>query len=149
MNRRLLPDCCEDWILTWASHYPVGKAFACLECGRNWLKLDADRYRDESGVLYRRSERRGFASLTAEEGQDPLLNRCCLKILLEYGPKMQKVLEFACPICDTRWRKEPDPRSFPAGSGDTYVNLHTGHRFRRETGRTRPFLHLLDQVPSA
>lgn len=148
MNRRLLPDCCEDWILTWGSYYPSGKAFACLECGRGWTKLTPDRYRDESGTVYQRTETRGFPSLTTVEGEAPLLNRCCLKILLDYGPKLYRVSEFDCPVCDIRWRKEPDPHSFPAGSGDTYVNLRTGHRFRRELGRTRPFLHLLDEVPS-
>lgn len=149
MDRRLLPDCCEDWILDWGSRYPEGKSFACLECGRRWTKLDEDTYQDEGKTIYRRTETRGFPSLAAVEGAAPLLNRCCLKVLLEYGPKMTKVEAFECPVCDTRWRKQADPRSFPAGSGDTYVNVETGHRFRRESGRTRPFLHLLDPTPSA
>jgi hypothetical protein len=143
VDRRLLPDCCEDWILTWGTHYPAGRAFACLECGRPWEKVAEDAYRDEAGTTYHRAEQRGFPYLATAEGPAPVLNRCCLKVLLEYGPKMQKVEEFDCPVCDTRWRKQPDPRSFPAGSGDTYVNLSSGHRFRRESGRTRDFLHLL------
>jgi hypothetical protein len=149
VDRRLLPDCCEDWILDWGARYPEGKHFSCLECGRAWTKQADDTFQDEGGAVYHRVEARGFPSLAAAEGAAPLLNRCCLKILIEYGPKMTKVEEFECPVCDTRWRKQSDPRSFPAGSGDSYVNVETGHRFRRESGRTRAFLHLLEPLPSA
>ncbi len=106
-DRVILNDCCEDWILEWGPFYDKGMTFACPECATAWRSAGEGRYaRESDGHEFRRRERRAgvgaFAYLGAEDGREPLTDRCCAKILLQHGPHLPTGA-FTCPVCRTRW----------------------------------------------
>lgn len=110
MPRVILPDCCEDWILAYGPFYAKGVAFECIECGRPWRKVERDQYlslRDERTWVRRERAGEGasFAYLESTDAANPATERCCTKILLQYGPHLRSGSAFSCPICGTPWTK--------------------------------------------
>jgi hypothetical protein len=112
-GRVVLPDCCEDYILEYGGFYAVGEAFSCPECGTGWHALEGQRY-GLSGTTktFERRERQGapgtgarYAYLGSLDGHDPIIDRCCTKLLLRYGPALQGGA-LRCPICRTEWSAE-------------------------------------------
>ncbi|MCX6022143.1 MAG: hypothetical protein NTZ05_10520, partial [Chloroflexi bacterium] len=76
-QRRVLPNCCEDWILRYGAFYSPAAAFVCLECGSGWTKEGDGRYRQDRGdAVYRETDRRGYRYLTPESGPSPATERC-------------------------------------------------------------------------
>jgi hypothetical protein len=139
-QRRVLPNCCEDWILRYGGYYDPGVSFVCLECGTGWTKAGAGRYQQAgTDTVYRETERRGYRYLAPESGPSPATERCCTEIILTYGPFMQ-VSEVTCPVCGTPWTKSTDPGWVPPR--DVFTNRATGHRFTIEQGPTRKFLRM-------
>lgn len=110
MPRVVLPDCCEDWILTYGPFYETGAAFECIECNRPWRKDGSDQYLSlgDERVWVRR-ERVGdgatFAYLESADATNPTTERCCTQILLRHGPRLRIGKSFDCPICRTHWTK--------------------------------------------
>ncbi|MBI4497952.1 MAG: hypothetical protein HY689_08655 [Chloroflexi bacterium] len=138
MQRRILPDCCEDWVLAYGGYYNAGQEFACLECGALWRKEEAGRYRQAStGTVYREVERRDYRSLGPETGPAPLTERCCTQVLLTYGPNM-RVDSFACPVCRTPWSKRTEQGWVPPR--EIYTNERTRTEFTIQQGPTRRYL---------
>ncbi len=115
-ERVVLPDCCEDYILEYGGFYATGDAFACPECATRWRKLEERRYvLADSGKAFERRERGGpdgaqgvYAYLSSLDGHDPIVDRCCTKLLLRYGPGLRGSL--ICPICRTAWMPEQASR---------------------------------------
>ena len=110
LQRNVLPDCCEDWILQYGSYYTAGQTFRCLECSTEWQKVEPGRFRrlGDGRTFVRRvrvSEGSEFPYLAAADGHNPITERCCARILLEFGSSM-KVDGFVCPVCGTRWTRE-------------------------------------------
>lgn len=143
----ILADCCEDWILEWGQYYDAGTAFACPECGTDWRAEGADRFlRVADGHSFRRRERAAgagrFASLSAADGREPIVERCCAKILLQHGSHLASG-EFRCPVCRTEWTigstrlhglRVP---TFTKGALEEPLTV--------QQGRTRPFLVALSR----
>src|SRR5687767_4873915 len=103
MQRRVLPDCCEDWILTYGRYYDDGQEFVCLECGAPWRRETEGRFRQgTTSAVYQEAERRGYRYLSPESEDAPATERCCAQILTTYGPTM-RVNAFQCPVCGTPW----------------------------------------------
>ncbi len=106
-ERVILNDCCEDWILEWGAFYDKGTRFACPECATAWrAEAEARFVRESDGHAFRRRDRRAgvgaFPYLGAEDGREPVTDRCCAKILLQHGGHVPPG-EFVCPVCRTRW----------------------------------------------
>src|SRR5438094_289399 len=96
-GRVVLPDCCEDYILEYGGYYAAGEEFSCPECGTAWHTLEGQRY-GLSGTTktFERRERQGvpgshasYAYLGSLDGHDPIIDRCCTKLLLRYGPALR------------------------------------------------------------
>lgn len=139
-QRRVLPNCCEDWILAYGGYYDAGAEFRCLECGNGWSKAGTGRYRQSaSGTVYLETDRKGYRYLAPESGPSPATERCCTEIILTYGPVMA-VPELDCPVCGTRWAKNVDPGWVPPR--EVFTNKTTGDRFTVEQGPTRKYLRL-------
>lgn len=143
MTRAILSDCCEDWILAYGPFYDEGARFSCLECGREWQALADGRYlRLRDGKVWLEAVRpgrgTGFRYLAAEDGQNPLTERCCAQIILAHGPGLRAGFEFQCPICRTPWRKERRERG--GLHTDVYHNLRLGTAMAIEEGERRRFL---------
>ena len=138
MQRRILPDCCEDWALTYGGYYDDGQEFACLECGASWRRAAPGRFRQATtGAIYREVERRGYRSLAPETDDAPITERCCTQILLRYGPAM-RVTSFLCPVCRTPWSKRVEQGWVPPR--EVYTNERTGTEFTIQEGPTRRYL---------
>ncbi len=110
-ERTILADCCEDWILQFGEYYRQEEDFACPECATGWQKLGTGRFQRAADrrVFVKRSragESTHFSYLSAEDGTEPLLERCCAQILLRHGERLA-VEEFRCPVCHTHWAKKP------------------------------------------
>lgn len=146
-ERVILADCCEDWILEWGPFYGTGASFACPECGTEWRKEAAERYRREQdghGFVRRerQKERAAFPYLGAEDGREPLTERCCAKILLRHGHRMAPA-ELRCPVCGTQW-------SIGSSSAHglrvpTFSKEGLEEPLTIQPGRTRPFLVALSR----
>lgn len=146
-ERVILADCCEDWILEWGAYYDPGQAFACPECGTAWRKGAQGRFvREGDAHAFRRRERpvgEGvFAYLGAEDGREPIVERCCAKILLEHGVHLAPGA-FVCPVCRTEWT---------VGSArargmrvPTFAKPGLAEPLTVQPGRTRPFLVVLSR----
>jgi hypothetical protein len=110
-DRIVLPDCCEDWVLTYGAFYAVGVEFRCVECDAAWCKLGSGRFQSRRtsqiwSVRTRGAEDQQYRYLEAEDGHNPLTRRCCTKLILDYGDRIKLGRTFACPICGTPWRKQ-------------------------------------------
>jgi hypothetical protein len=110
MDRVILPDCCEDWVLDYGAYYKHGAHFECIECGTPWRKLEAGRYEETgSGRIWaeraREAEGQMFRYLESEGGAGVLTNRCCAKLILGYGDRIKAGKQFTCPICASQWKK--------------------------------------------
>ncbi len=144
MERVILPDCCEDWILACGAFYDEGARFECIECAGAWQKLEPGRYRQvRSGRVWvergRHAEGREFRYLEAEEGEGAITDRCCAKLILEYGDRIQPGREFACPLCGATWKK--DLMAHPSGLQVAgYSNTARGVTIAVQKGEHRSFL---------
>ena len=141
-ERNILPDCCEDWILEYGRHYRVGESFACLECTTGWQKASTGRYKraDDGRVFVEHahaSEGATYPFLASEDGPDPLVDRCCAKIMLRHGPTTP-LKEFTCPVCHTHWTRE---RTYKGGVlVITFAKPGLPEPFAVQPGATRSFL---------
>ncbi|GAC1436841.1 MAG: hypothetical protein NVSMB65_10940 [Chloroflexota bacterium] len=106
----MLPDCCEDFILEYGDFYAPREEFSCPECGNGWQKLEGRVYGLRgTEKTFERRERHGpagsgtsFAYLSSLDGHNPIIDRCCTKLLLRYGPTL-RAPALRCPICRTEW----------------------------------------------
>jgi rubredoxin len=138
----VLPDCCEDWILQYGPFYAAGVDFACPECGAGWRKEGPGAFRRiEDQRRFVRRERSGedtvFPYLAAEDGENPLVERCCAGILLRYGPALPYA-ELRCPVCGTVWTKSLGQRGgvrFPQ-----FQKAGAAEPMTIQRGRQRAFL---------
>ena len=94
-ERVILNDCCEDWIIQWGGFYGAGASFTCPECATEWRKSREAAFRRASdGREFTRRTRHGpedeFPYLAAVDGQEPIVERCCAKILLTHGERMRE-----------------------------------------------------------
>src|SRR5437764_508871 len=116
-ERVVLPDCCEDFILEYGDFYAVGDEFSCPECGTGWSTLEGRRYGlAGTDKTFERRERQGPAGsgatypyLSSLDGHDPIVDRCCTKLLLRYGPTLRGA-PLRCPVCRTEWMPEQASR---------------------------------------
>ena len=141
-ERVILNDCCEDWILEWGAFYDKGTGFVCPECATAWRAQGEARFaREGDGHAFRRRDRRSgvgaFPYLGAEDGREPVTDRCCAKILLQHGAHLASG-QFVCPVCGTRWT---------IGSArlhglhlPTFEKPGLAEPFTIQPGRTRSFL---------
>ena len=141
MTRRILPNCCEDWIIENGGFYPEGKEFKCLPCGHSWRKEASGRFAEgATATAYVMAEAAsGFRYLAPESGPEPALKRCCSKYLVRFGPRAPKPLEgFECPVCGTAWRMERRNGTMPPK--DVYVNEESGEAFTLERNPVADYL---------
>lgn len=142
VRRNILQDCCEDWLIDWGPFQQVGDAVPCPECGTPWQKLAAGRFRRPADSrTFAQEARQGdggreFPYLVAEDGEDPVLDRCCVKLILRYGLDSRGPL--TCPICRVRWRKDTATRH---GIRTTVYQAETlAEPYAIQEGRTRSYL---------
>ncbi len=149
MARVILPDCCEDWILAYGAFYQEGAEFGCLECSGTWRKLGPGRFQSlGSGRIWaervRGAEGREFRYLAAEDGEKPMTERCCAKLILDHHRRIRPGKQFACPLCGSEWKKElMQHRSGLQVAG--YTNLSRGVTIAVQPGEGRSFLVPLDE----
>lgn len=156
MERVILADCCEDWIIQWGGFYREEGAFACPECGTEWTKTKAATFRRATDAReYVRRERQGpglppagpsgreggsqdrFPYLAAVDGQEPIVERCCAKILLTHGARLREGA-FVCPVCSTRWVKRTE--RLHGLRVPVFEKAGLAEPLTIQPGRTRPFL---------
>lgn len=148
MERVILPDCCEDWILNYGPYYDPDSEFECIECGTPWHKLEPHRFQETHGGRVwvektRSAEGQRFRYLEPETGEGALTNRCCAKLILDYGERLKVGKEFICPLCGTQWKKE----AIQHRSGmrvDGYTNQVRGVTIAIQKGTTRNYLVPVD-----
>lgn len=144
VERTILPDCCEDWMLAYGAFYEPEAEFECVECATPWRKLERGRFQgvQNERVWVERSrdaEGQRFRYLEAEDGENALTERCCAKMILDYGERIRPGRQFTCPICRSVWRKSPvEHRSGLRVTG--YENRTRGVTMAVQTGRGRNFL---------
>lgn len=144
MERVILPDCCEDWILSYGPYYHPGSSFECIECGTPWQKLEPGRFREMRGERVwaersRSAEGQQFRYLEPESGEGALTNRCCAKLILGHGDRLKAGKQFVCPLCGTEWKKEMSQhRSGVQVAG--YTNAARGVTIAIQRGGTREYL---------
>ena len=144
MERVILPDCCEDWIIAYGSYYDAGSRFECVECGTPWQKLEPGRFQEVRSERVwaertRAAEGQQFRYLEPEKGEGALTNRCCAKLILDYGDRIKAGKQFACPVCGTEWKKE----AIQHRSGtrvDGYTNVARGVTIAIQKGPARDYL---------
>lgn len=141
-ERVILADCCEDWILEWGGFYQPGQAFACPEDATEWTRTPAGTFRrlGDSREFARRARRgpdASFPHLASVDGQEPIVERCCAKILLTHGERMPEG-SFTCPVCATRWEKRRERLHGLRVSVFEKPGLE--EPLTIQPGRTRPFL---------
>lgn len=141
-QRTILPDCCEDWIISYGDYYGEGEEFCCLECGTQWQKTGEGKYgrkTDKRSFVERRRTHgeNEFRYLAPEEGPEPVTQRCCAHIILKHGPHT-KVESFVCPVCRTEWKKETVNK---AGMRiPCFSSSESSEPITIQRGRTRMFL---------
>ncbi len=146
-DRVILADCCEDWILEWGPYYDPGAPFACPECDTEWRADGGGRYtRAGDRHTFRRRERPAgegrFAFLSAEDGRQPIVERCCAKILLQHGRHLSSGV-FRCPVCRTEWTVGSTRSHGLVLPAFTKAGLEES--LTVQPGRTRPFLVTLSR----
>lgn len=142
VKRVVLPDCCEDWILQYGRFYWAQDLFHCPECRTAWQKLAPGQFRREGdGKVFaecsRSSEGAQFRYLAPVASPGPLVERCCAKIILAYGPSMRPG-PFYCPVCRAHWVK--DERVRGGLSIPCYQREDLPEPLAIQSGATRPFL---------
>jgi predicted RNA-binding Zn-ribbon protein involved in translation (DUF1610 family) len=140
MDRVILSDCCEDWIIEWGGFYATGAHFACPECATAWQKTSAGFERADGRSFVRRERSRESASfpyLAAQDGHEPNVERCCAKILLTYGDRMADGA-FACPVCGTQWERRSE--RLHGLRVPVFAKAGLAEALTVQPGRTRPFL---------
>ena len=146
MDRVILSDCCEDWIVDWGGFYAEGAHFSCPEDATVWQKTAPDTFTRGDGRAFVRRDRVGpaasFPYLTAKDGHEPNVERCCAKILLKYGEGMPDG-PFACPVCGTKWDRRSERVHGLRVAVFNKAGLSEGLTI--QPGRTRPFLVLLSE----
>ena len=145
-ERVILADCCEDWILEWGGFYEDGRAFACPECATEWTRAGGGAFHRADGRGFARRERTGpdaaFAYLAALDGMEPLIERCCTKILLRHGRQMRDGA-FTCPACGTAWERRTE--RIHGLRVPTFAKPGLDEPRTIQEGRTRPFLVALSE----
>jgi hypothetical protein len=145
-DRVILADCCEDWILEWGGFYDEGGSFACPECATEWTKAGRGSYRRGDGRVFERRERSGpdaaFPHLAAADGHEPVVERCCTKILLTHGRRMQEGA-FTCPACRTVWERRTERLHGLRVPVFAKPGLEEPRTIQE--GKTRPFLVALSE----
>lgn len=141
-ERVILADCCEDWILQWGGFYDPAGAFFCPECATEWRKSGQARYRRATDEReFERRTRPGpedeFPYLAAVDGQEPIVDRCCAKILLTHGERMREGA-FVCPVCSTPWTKRTE--RLHGLRVPVFEKEGLPEPLTIQPGRTRPFL---------
>ncbi len=149
MERVVLPDCCEDWILTYGPYYDPGSHFECIECGTPWHKLEPGRFQQTRSEQVwaektRTAEGQEFRYLEPETGEGALTNRCCAKLILGYGDRIKVGKEFSCPVCGTNWKKEmvQHPSGIQVAG---YTNTTRKVTLAIQKGPTRDYLVLVQE----
>lgn len=149
MERVILPDCCEDWILAYGAFFQPGAEFECIECGTPWRKLEPGRFQEtRSGRVWaeraRAAEGQRFPYLEAETGEAALTNRCCAKLILGHGDRMETGKRFTCPMCGSGWEKQlVEHRSGLQVAG--YRNMARGVTIAVQKGARRDYLVPLEE----
>lgn len=141
-ERVILNDCCEDWIIAWGGFYRPGSSFVCPECATEWRKpREATFERTSDRREFTRRVRRGpedeFPYLAAVDGQEPIVERCCAKILLTHGARMPEGA-FTCPVCATAWQKRSE--RLHGLRVAVFEKEGLAEPLTIQPGRTRPFL---------
>jgi len=141
MDRVILSDCCEDWIIEWGGFYAEGTTFSCPEDATGWRKTAADTFTRGDGRAFVRRERQGpaaaFPYLAAQDGHEPNVERCCAKILLQYGARMADG-RFSCPVCGTTWERRTE--RLHGLRVAVFAKPGLPEPLTVQPGRTRPFL---------
>jgi hypothetical protein len=141
MDRVILADCCEDWIIEWGGFYAAGAAFSCPECATGWTKAGPATFTRSDGRTFARRERSGpeaaFPYLAASDGHEPNVDRCCAKILLKHGDRMPDG-PFECPVCATRWERRTE--RLHGLRVPVFAKAGLAAPLTVQPGRTRPFL---------
>jgi len=141
MDRVILADCCEDWIIEWGGYYANGARFNCPEDATAWQKTVADEFVRADGRAFVRRERKGpesaFPYLAAKDGHEPNVERCCAKILLRHGEGMPDG-PFACPVCGTKWERRTE--RLHGLRVPVFAKSGLAEPLTVQSGRTRPFL---------
>lgn len=144
-ERRVLPNCCEDWVLEYGQLHQVGALFKCLPCGHQWQrKTELGFLESQTNTLYLETEgERGIRYLKPAEGPEPIVKRCCSKLLCKYGSRVSTaVADFECPYCYTSWWI--GPREVYGVRRIVYINIDTGVYFILEE---HPFGNYLAPSP--
>jgi len=141
MDRVILADCCEDWIIEWGGFYEDGAVFACPEDATEWTKTGPSAFRRADGRAFIRRERKGpeasFPYLAEKAGDEPNVERCCAKILLAHGERMRDG-SFACPVCGTHWERRTE--RLHGLRVPVFEKGGLAEPLTVQPGRTRPFL---------
>jgi hypothetical protein len=141
LDRVILNDCCEDWIIEWGGFYDDGTRFACPECATEWSKTGPSAFARADGRAFVRRERKGpeasFPYLAATDGHEPNVERCCAKILLRHGERLRDG-PFTCPVCRTRWERRTE--RLHGLRVPVFAKAGLAEALTVQPGRTRPFL---------
>ena len=144
MDRVILADCCEDWIVEWGGFYAPGAAFSCPECTTHWEATGAGAFKRMDGRSFVRRERTGpsaaFPYLATQDGHEPNVERCCAKILLKHGAGMTDG-PFACPVCGTKWERRTE--RLHGLRVPVFAKSGLAEPLTVQPGRSRPFLVVL------
>jgi hypothetical protein len=146
MDRVILADCCEDWIIEWGGFYADGARFGCPEDATAWQKTAKDTFTRGDGRGFVRRERKGpessFPYLAAQDGHEPNVERCCAKILLRHGERMPEGA-FSCPVCGTNWDRRTE--RLHGLRVPVFAKSGLEEPLTIQPGRTRPFLVSLSE----
>ena len=146
MDRVILADCCEDWIIEWGGFYATGARFACPECATAWETAGDRTFKRSDGRSFVRRERSGpsasFPYLAAQDGHEPNVERCCAKLLLKHGDGMIAG-SFTCPVCGTEWERRTE--RLHGLRVPVFAKAGLSEPLTVQPGRTRPFLVILSE----
>ena len=146
MDRVILADCCEDWIIEWGGFYAAGAGFSCPECATAWEKIADGAFTRRDGRSFVRRERTGpaasFPYLASRDGHQPNVERCCAKILLKHGDRMTDG-PFACPVCGTHWERRTE--RLHGLRVPVFAKAGLAEPLTVQPGRTRPFLVVISE----
>ncbi len=146
MDRVILADCCEDWIIEWGGFYADAAHFSCPECATGWVKAARRSFKRADGPTFVWRERTGpeaaFPYLAASDGREPNVERCCAKILLKHGDRMSDG-PFACPVCATAWERRTE--RLHGLRVPVFAKAGLAEPLTVQAGRTRPFLVVISE----
>ena len=146
MDRVILADCCEDWIIEWGGFYAPEARFSCPECSTAWEQPTEGTFKRADGRSFIRRERAGpsasFPYLASQDGPEPNVERCCAKILLKHGDRMIDG-PFACPVCGTNWERRTE--RLHGLRVPVFAKAGLSEPLTVQPGRTRPFLVVISE----